>query len=84
MNKKPWLLKSQAEKNNEQAADHPGLLACAVYSAMQKNQELRDGVLKLQKNLDDAVELLTKMDQKIAILNVLNKPSNGKNPNASN
>ena len=77
---------SQAEKDNltgQEDGDHPGLLACGIYAAMQKNQELRDEVLRLQKNMDDAVKLLEVLNAKIAILSTLNKHGTGKNPQAS-
>ncbi len=79
--KKPYLLLSQAEKDQlgQQDGDHPGLLACGVYSAMQKNEELREEVMKLQHNLDESVKMLGILNAKIALLSTMIKPGNGKN-----
>ncbi len=86
MSEKAWLLKSEAERTQAttEAGNHPGLLACGVYSAMQKNQDLRDEVLKLQRNLDDAVHLIGVLNSKIAILSTLNKHGTGQNPSPTN
>jgi hypothetical protein len=86
MQEKAWLLKSEAERTavTEETGEHPGLLACGVYSAMQKNQDLRDEVMKLQKNLDDAVHLIGVLNSKIAILSTLNKHGTGQNPTPTN
>lgn len=79
-----WLLQTPEERELAAATGRPnGLLAAGLYSAMQNNQELRDEVLRLEKNLTDAVELIGILNAKIAILSTLQKHGTSQNPNVS-
>jgi hypothetical protein len=80
--RKAWILQSPEERNNTavEAREDTGLLAAGIYAAMQKNEGLREEVLRLQKNLDDAVHLIETLNAKIAILSTLNKHGTGQNP----
>ncbi len=88
MNAKAWLLQTEEERNQTvtegSGEPPPGLLACGVYAAMQKNADLREEVMRLQKNLDDAVDLIGTLNAKIAILGTLLKHGTGQNPSSSN
>lgn len=77
--RKAWLLQTPEEREVATGTAQPGLLAAGLYSAMQHNEELREEVLKLQKNLDDAVELIGILNAKIALLSTLNKHGTGQN-----
>ena len=81
---KPWLLQTPEERELSAASGRPnGLLAAGLYSAMQNNQELRNEVLKLEKNLTDAVELIGILNAKIALLATLQKHGTSQNPTAT-
>ncbi len=83
MSKKPWLLLSQLEKENlnqPEASEDRSLLAASLYAAMQNNEELRNEINLLRKNLEDAQFLFEQLNSKIAILSVLNKHGTGQKP----
>jgi hypothetical protein len=83
VSKKPWLLLSQAEKENVTTPEVPedrSLLAASLYAAMQNNSELRTEVERLQKNLQDAEKLMETLGTKIAILTTLTKHGTAQNP----
>jgi regulator of replication initiation timing len=82
--KKPWLLQSQAEKNQQEVPEDRSLLAASLYASMQNNEELRLEVDRLRKNIEDAQYLMEQLNSKIAILSTLNKHGTSKNPTPNN
>ncbi len=82
VSKKPWLLQSQAEREQltQEAPEDRSLLAASLYAAMQNNTELREEVNRLRANIEDAQYLLETLNAKIAILSTLNKHGTGQNP----
>ncbi len=85
MSKKPWLLQTQAERENvnKEAPEDRSLLAASLYAAMQNNEELRLEVNRLRQNIEDAQYLMEVMNAKIAILSTLNKHGTSPNPSPS-
>jgi hypothetical protein len=79
--KKPWLLQTADERAGVDSPPPRGLIDDGLYSAMMKNQELRDEIKRLENNMEEAVRLIRLLDGKIALLNSLNKNAYGKNPN---
>jgi cell division septum initiation protein DivIVA len=74
---------SQTEKEQVQApVPDRSLLAASLYAAMQNNKELRDEILRLERNLTEAEDLMSRLNAKISILQTLQKHGTTKNPTA--
>lgn len=77
--KVPYLLLTAKKKEEQKELPKGSLLEAGLHSSMQKNQELRQEMERLEKNMQDAVHLIGILDAKIAMLSTLINPGYGRN-----
>lgn len=83
MNEKtPYLLLTPDQKASL-GSPHPGLLEDGLHAAMEKNADLRERVETLQKNIQEHLDLIAKLNYKLSLLQTLNKHGCGQNIHSS-